>query len=216
MLEEKRMNVKIHPNAMLVIFGSGKHPIITPIIKIRTNSNYSHVAYIDPLTGLLIESAGGIGVRVTTFEKFISKYPKYHVAVVFVPCAKYTRQFIINQLGKPYDKKAIWGYLFNRDWNDPNAWTCSELLAAGAAVYRLGSLNRISPQHLHHNSRPTYFDFKLLTRMILSEDEINASSPELKNLKAIEKVKSKLLEHGKRHNWPTTMKRPRFNSVAFD
>ncbi len=89
-------------------------------------------------------------------------------------------------------------------------------MAAGAAVYRLGSLNRISPQHLHHNSRPTYFDFKLLTRMILSEDEINASSPELKNLKAIDKVKSKLLEHGKRHNWPTTMKRPRFNSVAFD
>lgn len=209
------MNVQVHPHAMLVIFGSGKHPLITPIIKLRTNSNYSHVAYIDPLTGLLIESAGGIGVRVTTFEKFIEKYPKHHVAVIFVPCTKYTRQFMINQIGKPYDKKAIWGYLINRDWNDPNAWTCSELLAAASGVYRLGATNRISPQHLHHNSRPAYFEFKRFNKKILSESEIRLSSPEFGKSADFERIRAKLLEHGKRKNWPSIMKRPKFNHIIY-
>jgi uncharacterized protein YycO len=38
--------------------------------------------------------------------------------------------FLHEQLGKPYDKSAIWGFIFNRDWREPDSWICSELQAA--------------------------------------------------------------------------------------
>jgi uncharacterized protein YycO len=38
--------------------------------------------------------------------------------------------FLRQQLGKPYDKAAIWGFLFNRNWREPDSWICSELQAA--------------------------------------------------------------------------------------
>ena len=38
--------------------------------------------------------------------------------------------FIRAQMGKPYDKTAILGFLTERDWHDPKAWFCSELITA--------------------------------------------------------------------------------------
>ena len=38
--------------------------------------------------------------------------------------------FLNEQLGKPYDKTAIGAFLFNRDWQEPDSWFCSELQAA--------------------------------------------------------------------------------------
>jgi uncharacterized protein YycO len=40
------------------------------------------------------------------------------------------RNFLASQIGKPYDKPAIWGFAFNRDWREPDSWFCSELQAA--------------------------------------------------------------------------------------
>lgn len=39
--------------------------------------------------------------------------------------------FIEAQEGKPYDYKAIFAFVIERDWNDPGAWDCAELGAAG-------------------------------------------------------------------------------------
>jgi hypothetical protein len=38
--------------------------------------------------------------------------------------------FLHDQLGKPYDTTAIWGFVSGRDWRDQDAWFCSELQAA--------------------------------------------------------------------------------------
>src|SRR5574343_1918191 len=104
--------IVVNPHAVTLIFGLGTHPWITPLIKLRTRSRFSHVAYVDPLTGLIIEAAGGKGVRVVSFEDFVAKYPHWHTATMFVPCVQYTRQFMIDQIGKPYDHKAFWAYVF--------------------------------------------------------------------------------------------------------
>lgn len=40
------------------------------------------------------------------------------------------RNFLAAQLGKPYDKPAIWGFALGRDWRAPDSWFCSELQAA--------------------------------------------------------------------------------------
>lgn len=38
--------------------------------------------------------------------------------------------FLQGQIGKPYDMEAILGFAVGRDWRNPNAWFCSELIAA--------------------------------------------------------------------------------------
>lgn len=41
-------------------------------------------------------------------------------------------QFLYSQIGKPYDKRAILGFITGRNWQDPGAWICSELQCAAA------------------------------------------------------------------------------------
>ncbi len=43
-------------------------------------------------------------------------------------------EFNHQQLGKAYDKTAIWGFISGRDWRDPQDWFCSELQAAALEV----------------------------------------------------------------------------------
>lgn len=50
--------------------------------------------------------------------------------------------FLRLQIGKPYDLMAIAGIVAQRDWQNPNAWFCSELIAAALAACAY------LPQHL--------------------------------------------------------------------
>lgn len=62
--------------------------------------------------------------------------------------------FLRDQIGKPYDFKAIAAFITERDWQEPNAWFCSELQAAalvdcGWFAYRLATeFNHITPRDL--------------------------------------------------------------------
>ena len=40
------------------------------------------------------------------------------------------RDFLLAQIGKPYDTLAIAAFAVDRDWHNPSAWFCSELQAA--------------------------------------------------------------------------------------
>jgi hypothetical protein len=58
--------------------------------------------------------------------------------------------FLISQIGKPYDKEAIWAFMFNRNWRADDSWICSELVtAAGEKSGILPALylaaNKITP-----------------------------------------------------------------------
>lgn len=59
-------------------------------------------------------------------------------------------EFLMSQLGKPYDYEAIWGFLLNRDWREPDSWICSELQAralevAGIVPCLYLACNKITP-----------------------------------------------------------------------
>jgi hypothetical protein len=61
--------------------------------------------------------------------------------------------FIDQQIGKPYDSKAIIGFVVGRDWRDPGSWFCSELIAAGLEeadlVHKLACpANKVTPADL--------------------------------------------------------------------
>ena len=62
--------------------------------------------------------------------------------------------FLREQLGKPYDIKAIAAFVAGRDWQEPGSWFCSELQAAALVAcgwfkYRLATeFNKITPRDL--------------------------------------------------------------------
>lgn len=62
--------------------------------------------------------------------------------------------FLRAQLGKPYDKTAIGAFVLERDWQEPDAWFCSELMAAALvecgwfASHLATEFNHITPRDL--------------------------------------------------------------------
>ena len=61
--------------------------------------------------------------------------------------------FLMEQVGKPYDITAIEAFVVGRDWHNPQAWFCSELQAAAleaAGIIRplASPVNKITPMGL--------------------------------------------------------------------
>ncbi len=62
--------------------------------------------------------------------------------------------FLQAQIGKPYDFEAIAAFVAERDWQIPDAWFCSELMAAGLvycgwfAAPLATEFNKITPRDL--------------------------------------------------------------------
>jgi hypothetical protein len=53
-------------------------------------------------------------------------------------------------VGLPYDSKGIVGFLFHRNWTEPDSWFCSEFrtmafLKGGEESFMFSALNRITP-----------------------------------------------------------------------
>jgi uncharacterized protein YycO len=70
----------------------------------------------------------GVQIRPAGYAKFSSR------VVMTVPCSAEQKQiyldFLISQVGKPYDSEAILAFFFNREWRESDSWICSELQAA--------------------------------------------------------------------------------------
>jgi uncharacterized protein YycO len=97
-------------------------------------------------------SAGGVQIRAKNYEKFVRK-----IKVELPSNADHEQRwntFLRAQIGKKYDKTAIWAFLVNRDWRESDSWYCSELIAAGLEECgwlrtRLASpANKITPSEL--------------------------------------------------------------------
>lgn len=141
-----------------VIFGRGQSTI-SKIILFVTRSKWSHVAYIDQVSGYLIEAAGGIGVIVSTYEDFCKKYPDTKIAEIPTYNANIFRSRMIDTIGSDYDFNAILGILLRRDWDEADKWTCSEAIAHASQIFRKEKLFRITQEHIFMISRDSDFDF---------------------------------------------------------
>ena len=58
--------------------------------------------------------------------------------------------FLYKQLGKPYDRSAIWGFVSGRNWRQEDAWFCSELITrageiAGILPWLYIASNKVNP-----------------------------------------------------------------------
>jgi hypothetical protein len=137
---------------------STANTVIDWIIRTRTDSDISHVDVVLPdgrlLGAQLLEPArsGGRGVQIR--QPKYAAFTKTSTVTLEVSelQAKTFWDFVLAQVGQPYDIYAILGLAFHRDWRDPNHWFCSELQAAGAEAAKILNIatdvNWIDPQTL--------------------------------------------------------------------
>ena len=133
-----------------LLFSTSHHPMST-VIRACAWSSWSHVALIDG--DEVIEATAPAGVRRFPVVQAIDHAKRGQI--VELPCRD--PQAVIaaaaSQIGKPYDYTAVLGLGLRRDWQEDDAWFCSELVAwsfaqAGESLFRADVLRRVTPQHL--------------------------------------------------------------------
>lgn len=136
-------------SSIILLFSTSHHPM-SAVIRACTWSPWSHVALV---SGSFAIEAVTSGVRKVPVLEAMNRAKQ--AAVVELPCRD-PRAVIAaaeSQLGKPYDFTAIVGLGLHRDWQEDDAWFCSELVAwafekAGEPLFRAEVLRRVTPQHL--------------------------------------------------------------------
>jgi len=110
-------------------FGSG-------MIKWFGHGAYSHVDSVLPdgrLLGARNDAVGGVkpGVRIRPADYVASENVSRVVLLVGDRMRDDYYAFIDAQLGRAYNKTAILAFAFGAEWSNPEAWFCSQLVAAG-------------------------------------------------------------------------------------
>ena len=128
------------------------------IIRKFTKSNWSHVAIEH--NGMVIESVTHGGVRMVPLDDFESQYPRLFKMELPYKANEKIFNVVKSQIGKKYDWTAILAFGFNRNWQEKDAWFCSELimngiLEAGYTVLNPSTkVSRITPEDLFKFNLP--------------------------------------------------------------
>lgn len=120
------------------------------LIRAATWSDWSHVALIH---GDEVIEATWPRVRSSSLTDVIARHSKHTIVDVPSDMSEEIISAARSQIGKPYDLSALFGLVVRRDWQNPDKWFCSELVAwafqqGGHPLFRPDSLYRITPQHL--------------------------------------------------------------------
>jgi uncharacterized protein YycO len=121
--------------------------LLSRLIRWRTWSEYSHAAWVCP-DGSVIEAwKGGVrhapgplvqhepGTEVDLFE----------VKGLCVAKAWRVQEFLLRQIGKPYDYAGILGFVLAAKTENPDCWFCSELVFAALKGVGVELLSRVPP-----------------------------------------------------------------------
>lgn len=135
------MDVKVH-------FCSSNLPFAL-LVKFFTFSEWSHVAIE---VGGIVYEAKWSGVRKTTFGQLSKEQGKIFTKVVYGLDVKVLREFLDDQVGKPYDFPALFALPFRSNWGSEDAWFCSEYGAKGLFLAGFNFKNfpawRVTPKDL--------------------------------------------------------------------
>lgn len=136
-----------------ILFAEGHKPF-SRLIMYVTWSRFSHVGMIDSSGEYVYEAEAFMGVVKTPISDFINRY-KGRVVRVSYKCPRPEKAFafIDEQLGKKYDYRGIFGFIFRTSWQSKNSWFCSELLSkaleeGGNPLFREDYDSRITPEDL--------------------------------------------------------------------
>lgn len=126
--------------------------IVSKIIQAVTHGWPSHCE-VDAATGWLGAQPDG-GVQIRPFDYLGSSIVRGEY--VNIPLSgsheNYVHNFLLAQIGKPYDLTAVTAFVFGANWRMPNCWFCSDLIDAPLEVCRYlperSPPNRVSPARL--------------------------------------------------------------------
>ena len=101
---------------------------------------------------------GGVQARQVGYDKTTAKRELIVELPILPSIANFKIEdifynFLVAQLGKPYDLTALAGAAFDRNWHKANSWFCSELIAAALEdckyIYPLAAIDsHVSPRDL--------------------------------------------------------------------
>lgn len=119
------------------------------LIRLVTWSDWSHVAIVD---GDEVIEAIWPRVRVAKLADVIVSHTELRIEDYPTPRDGEIVAAARSQIGKRYDLLGMLGIGLHRDWQDDDAWWCSELPAwacaqAGVPFFRAEALHRVVPQH---------------------------------------------------------------------
>lgn len=127
-----------------VIFARNNKPI-SLLIRLVTWSRWSHCAVVDG--NFVIEAKGGCGVVITPLTEFKKRYTDYAIAdLPVIDSPEAARDRAMNELGKGYDMKSLFGILFRTGWECGDSWFCSEHVAHASGIFRAERVSRITPE----------------------------------------------------------------------
>lgn len=101
---------------------STQHALGSAAIRWFTWSEWSHVDAVLP-------DGRWFGARADGGVQARDPYPVARSRVLDVDLPPEALDRALSQLGKPYDRTAIAGFVLRRDWQEPDSWFCSELFA---------------------------------------------------------------------------------------
>lgn len=136
-----------------------RRPIIgASFIRAVTWSDWSHVEVVSG-PGQLTGAGFPHGVTVEARDARLALASKAALMTIPTPNEADGTQFLRDQLGKPYDWLGALGLAFHRDWQEDDAWWCSELAAAavqaaGMQLFRDGAIRRVTPQNIWVQNYP--------------------------------------------------------------
>lgn len=123
--------------------------LVSRVIRFFTLSEFSHVAI--QISSDIWEATMMEGVTRTTLAEFRDKYPVTVTRKIWVDTACATG-FLNRQVRKKYDWGGLFGFIAQRDWQNQQAWFCSELAAGvikhcGNSARKL-RVDRVTPRDL--------------------------------------------------------------------
>jgi len=138
-------------NAVQLLFSSTCSPL-SWLIRICTWSTFSHVALVDG--DQVIESMPGFGVRRISLTAALRETSRHERVNLPANAPAQVLAAAASQIGRAYDYNAVLGLSLHRDWQQDNAWFCSELIAwafqqAGEPLFRAECMRRVTPQHIY-------------------------------------------------------------------
>ena len=120
-------------------------------IRWMTHSDWSHAALVSD-DGWAIEATWP-EVRKCRVEEIMAKHTRHILVDLYCKAPVRAWKAAEEQVGKPYDMTALFGWLSGRNWQEDDQWFCSELVAwvfeqGGSPLFRDGSCHRVTPNDL--------------------------------------------------------------------
>jgi uncharacterized protein YycO len=142
---------------MRILF-SKRDNVGSSIIRAVTWSSWSHVDIV--LGDYVLGATADRGVGYTRIDHRLELASRAEMVSVPLKNELEAITWAKWQVGKPYDWQGIVGLGLHRDWEEDDAWFCSEyvgkaLLVGGYEPYRSHALRRLTPEHLWMLNLPT-------------------------------------------------------------